>query len=458
MRKVTGKGFNPRQVKEFDWELFPKAEKFLQKEVHRFLQNNKVAKKLAKDMETKTNTRFFDWIDHIILPQSRINKQQVKKFGFLEVRAKTPKGTKAFRNKKSVFFPLLRSNNEYTEIAIKPEVMDHFAKRYPRSIQGKKYAPLRYMELSKEKNYVLSALERAGSSNFMVEDTTDIPAYKQALKRFKQRKRLFKTDKSGLEAVQKEIRQVLKTLSPARTTDAFFRAERFYWQKRNKTGQFQKRRQDTLGLGWGNHDHHTYRSSRENFKNLIKVFALLGFTCRERFFAGERAGWGAQILEHPECDVVIFADVDLSHAEKDKDFAHKGLSAKKELGTVGLWIALHGESILQAGMHHLEARFQFGQLLKKMKFMKPFSHFPFLKQAFSKGERWHVATKRINKLVKQGSLTRKQGKGFLQEGAIGSHLENLQRRQGFKGFNQTSVTAIIKATDPRKQITHHKGA
>jgi hypothetical protein len=29
-------------------------------------------------------------------------------------------------------------------------------------------------------------------------------------------------------------------------------------------------------------------------------------------------------------------------------------------------------------------------------------------------------------------------------------LENLQRRGGFKGFNQKAVSVIIAATDPRK--------
>ena len=37
----------------------------------------------------------------------------------------------------------------------------------------------------------------------------------------------------------------------------------------------------------------------------------------------------------------------------------------------------------------------------------------------------------------------------LREGTIGSHLENLERREGFKGFNQQAVSAIISATDPR---------
>ena len=39
---------------------------------------------------------------------------------------------------------------------------------------------------------------------------------------------------------------------------------------------------------------------------------------------------------------------------------------------------------------------------------------------------------------------------FSRDGALGSHLENLQRHGGFKGFNQKSVSAVISATDPRK--------
>ena len=83
--------------------------------------------------------------------------------------------------------------------------------------------------------------------------------------------------------------------------------------------------------------------------------------------------------------------------------------------------------------------------------MKPFSDFPFLKQAFTEGERWPVRPERIERLVEAKLITAEQVKKFLKEGAIGSHLENLQRKGGFKGFNQKSVSVIIEATDPRKQ-------
>jgi hypothetical protein len=39
------------------------------------------------------------------------------------------------------------------------------------------------------------------------------------------------------------------------------------------------------------------------------------------------------------------------------------------------------------------------------------------------------------------------------KGAIGSHLENLERNDGFRGFNQEGVNAIITATGPPIHLT-----
>jgi len=240
------------------------------------------------------------------------------------------------------------------------------------------------------------------------------------------------------------------------TCDQFFAAEREYWQRRNRAAQVQKARQDSLGLGWANHDHHTYRSSREHFSRLIATLEKLGFVCRERFYAGAQAGWGAQVLEQSAARIVIFADVDLAPEELLNDFSHQGLGPRDELGTVGLWCALHGEAFLQAGMHHLECQFDFDALRQQMessagvKVMKPFTNFPYLRQAFTEGEMWPVRPERIDRLLKQGLITEAQATQFRTQGAIGSHLENLERNQGFKGFNQTGVSDIIHRTDPRR--------
>jgi hypothetical protein len=183
----------------------------------------------------------------------------------------------------------------------------------------------------------------------------------------------------------------------------------------------------------------------------------LGYVCRERFYAGDEAGWGAQIMEQPHSGLVAFLDVDLLPRETVIDFAHDPLPETDRLGTVGLWCALHGESILEAGMHHLEAQVEFDRLRVDLAAlgidtMKPFSDSHHLRQAFTRGERWAVDPARLAHLRSSGSITEEQFQAFSTNGAIGSHLQNLQRREGYKGFNQHNVSTIIKETDPRRQI------
>jgi hypothetical protein len=270
------------------------------------------------------------------------------------------------------------------------------------------------------------------------------------------RQRRFPDDEAGFTATETTLERLIEL---AGSTDLachlVFEVERDYWQSRNRAGQAQKARQDRLGLGWANHDHHTFRCSRQFFPRVIGMFTRLGFQLRERFHAGAHAGWGAQILEHPVTGIVIFADLDLAPEEATEDFAHQALPELPRPGTVGLWVALHGESILEAGMHHLEAQFDFDALRDGLKdeagieTMPPFSDFPFLKQAFTAGERWPVSQHRAGRALQAGWITAQEHDKFLHDGAIGSHLENLQRREGYKGFNQQAVSAIIAATDPR---------
>ncbi len=427
---------------DFDWGLHPDAEKFLQAKLRRFLQGNQFAKELADEIARKTSTRFFDWVDHIVVPEDDVPAEMLTRLGFVEQGRLAPH-CRVFRHERSVLFVILTKESDEMEVALKPESIDDFVRRLKikARVHGKRHSPFRKAHIHKEGGFTLSAVERRGSSGFMVVDCYDSREYTNAFEFFKKRKRVFKTDEDGLLHVKKLVEKVLKTLAPARAADAFLRAEREYWTSRNKAARVQKKRQDSLGLGFGNHDHHTFRSSRKNFSLLVRIFETLGFSCRERFFAGEKAGWGAQVVEHQDCDFVLFCDLDISAAERSKDFAHKGVRAQKKFGAAGLWVGLHGESILAAGMHHLAIRCDFWKLQRDLNgfgvgTMKPFSNFSFLKQAFTVGERWKVNKKRADALLAAGSITAEEHKRFLKDGAIGSHLENIQRREGFKGFNQ----------------------
>jgi hypothetical protein len=276
------------------------------------------------------------------------------------------------------------------------------------------------------------------------------------LEAFRRRIRHWRSESEGFDHAEQLLDSAIADLGRDLTCDLFFTAEREYWQRRNRAAQFQKARQDRLGLGWANHDHHTYRCSRKWFSRLIGIWEKLGFVLRERFYAGAEAGWGAQVAEHPVCGIVTFNDVDLSPDELMNDFSHEPLPERDTLGTVGLWCGLHGESFLQAGMHHLECQFDFDSLKQQMerdggiKVMKPFTDFPYLRQAFTEGERWPVKEERLQSLLARKLITPEQAQTFREQGAIGSHLENLERNEGFKGFNQKGVSEIISRVDPRK--------
>ncbi len=256
------------------------------------------------------------------------------------------------------------------------------------------------------------------------------------------------------------VDEAVASVGRDRACELFFAAERGYWQARCPAGQAQKSRQDALGIGWANHDHHTFRSSRPAFTGLIAVLEHLGLRCRERFYPGGHAGWGAQVLEHPGTGIVVFADVDMSADELRLDFAHQPFAdgeAARPLGTVGLWCALHGESLFQAGLHHLACLVDFDLARRQLEAagvvsMAPFTDFPFLRQCFTSGGTWTVDGARVERLARSGLITAAQAAQFAAHGALGAHLELIERNQGFRGFNQTGVDAIIGATDPRRAV------
>jgi len=299
-------------------------------------------------------------------------------------------------------------------------------------------------------------VERRGSSTMEPTNTDDkaIRNYLMATELWQTRPRNLLDEDAAIKRTIVVVEEMIKLVGETLSAWIVLECERKYWQLRNSAGQIQKNRQDRLGMGWANHDHHTFRSSRKYFGSLIRLFEMLGFTCRERFYAGQEAGWGAQVMVHRECRLVLFLDVDLQSHEIQIDYRHQELPELPHLHTVGLWCGLHGDSILQAGMHHLEAQFMFDDLKTDLvssgiEMMEPFSNFPFLRQAFTKGEMWHVNPERVEKLLAQGFISQEKADKFLKHGAIGSHMENLQRREGYKGFNQQNVSTIIQRTDPR---------
>lgn len=451
--------------KNFDWPLAYDGETLIRQRLDAFLALNSFARELASRMRDETGTDFFEWVDHLVL--SPDDETALVKAGFVhDTKSEARRGEVLLEHPQATLPRVLlrRGKQNPSLVAIKPEFVAEFvaANNLSAKIEGEPRSRYRRVVIADENGTRLEAVERRAYRGFIPAKLKrgELAAIIETKESFATRPRRFDDDADGFAIANQRLNRALKLVGRDVACHLFFEAERAYWESRNRAARTQKFRQDKLGLGWGNHDHHTFRCSRAHFAALNLFLGKLGFIKRERFYAGAEAGWGAQVSEQPVTSIIIFADVDLTPDETAIDFSVKKLPAPRSLGTVGLWVGLHGESFLQAGMHHLEARFDFNSLRDQLatqgvNTMKPFSDFEFLRQAFTEGERWKVSPQRAEKLVALGLITREQYDTFLRDGAIGSHLENLQRHGGFKGFNQKAVSAIISATDPRKQGLAH---
>jgi hypothetical protein len=444
----------------FQWGRFPETEAFLDKQIQRFLGAHPFAAQLAQRMREESSTLLPNWVDYLVVPQQDVDADQLEtKFGFQIEHVEARQGETVYWHPHAHFPRLVLSTNiSEPSAAINVESIEDFMISHQLSlpIEGAVLSTYRVARLP-HGNCELLVTERRGYRGYLPQTVSNPAAYLAAKEAWMTRQRKFDDEQLGMRTTLLLAQKLAHELGQDLACHVVFECERAYWQKRNTAACVQKLRQDHLGLGWANHDHHTYRSSRVHFPALIRIFKTLGFKLRERYYAGTEAGWGAQIVEQPACGIIVFSDLDLTPEDTSVDFASTALPPTQNLGTVGLWCALHGESMLQAGMHHLEAQFDFEGMKNYLesaglRMMEPFSNFSYLKQAFSKGEIWPVDEKRLQVLLGEGKLSQEQCDRYLNEGAIGSHLENLQRTEGYKGFNQKNVSNIIQATDPR---LHH---
>lgn len=443
----------------FSWECQPKAEALVVKILDDCKRGNPFIEQFEEDLLKHTSTRLFDWLDHVAVGSSSSIESNLDDAGFKSDLAAPTYRVFHHPGAQLPKVVVKDGGKPVSGIAVKVDSIADFLMVRGMSgwIEGKPFGAFRQCLISTENDISLWAIESRGGNTLepAFPESGHAEKYLAACEIWQTRPRDLEDEEEAMSQTIGLCEEMIAMLGVDLAAWAALECERKYWQAKNTAAQIQKNRQDRLGMGWANHDHHTFRSSRKSFFKLVRLFEMLGFHCRERFYAGEEAGWGAQVMENSRCGLTLFLDLDLSPEELQIDFAHHPLPDLGRLGTVGLWCSLHGDSILRGGMHHLEAQFMFDNLVHDMQdhgvtMMDPFSNFPYLKQAFTHGEIWPVDPRRVTKLVERGLISYEEADKFLKYGAVGSHLENLQRREGYKGFNQKNVSTIIKKTDPRK--------
>jgi hypothetical protein len=451
--------------KLFKWKTYPDAWQWVKACIARFTSKNPEIGQVDLLLRQEAGVRLIDIVDHLVLPDSNALQYELGRLGYEQ--------QEEFSNPEVWSHPgallprvvLGELKRARVGVAIKVDSLAEFLAAQGRchTIEGSPYARLRKCEMSTRGQVSFWALERRtwrdGLVNAVVEPHGYLTRYLETLEGWRTRPRQQDADQVTLEGLIALGKRHVQAVGPDLAAHLFCETERWYWLSRSRVGQVQRRHQDAVGVGFSNHDHFTFRSSRRLFKELLEFFSVLGFEKREKFYAGEEAGWGAQVLEHPMIGVTLFVDVDLGAHELEIDFASQGLVQKSSLGTVGLWCALHGDSIFDSGLHHLAIRADFSALTRVLersgvKMMEPFSTFPHLRQAFSRGEMWSVAQERIRNLEREGIISTKPSGKFIINGAVGSHLENIQREDGYKGFSQKQVSNIIQETNPEHYPAH----
>jgi len=445
--------------KAFYWERHLEVEALFLHYLDSYKAKNSFLADYEKKLLFQTSSRMLDWVDHILVWDSKEIRENLAGLGF---KRKDDTEAEAYWHP-GVLLPAVilvgDSPNQKPGIALRVESLENFlqANELAVDIEGPALSPFRRALVCVKDGVALWVVERRGTSGFdpIFPEDGYFQDYAQSMAVWKNLPRDGEDEERTFAEMGRVAGELVGKLGVGLAAHIICKCERDYWLSRNLAGRVQKKRQNTLGLGWANHDHHTFRSSRRHFSKLINLFLQLGFRKRERFYAGKEAGWGAQVMEHPEAGLALFLDVDLAPEEVNIDFSTQELEERETLGTVGLWCALHGDSIRKAGMHHLAARFDFGRLIEDIAkqdvaFMAPFSHFPYLKQAFSVAEIWKVDPDRARRLRRENRISDEQLEKFLMRGSLGSHLENIERREGYKGFNKKNVSAIIQETDPRK--------
>ena len=438
-----------------NWKTEERAELFLSKILQKAYTECPHAQIFADHLRNEIAIRLRDILDHITFSNPDLIPE-------LEAHGWATEGNSSIYRNESGIFPAFVYKEGTRKVAFKVEFIDDFLKanNLQREVLGQAGSQLRMAEIFNGKGTAFWAVERHGTRSFSIEkqseEIIEQAQFHQHI--FRTRQRLFDDVVEGLEHTEKLVHAAVEALGADWACDLFLRAEREYWMSRNRAGRVQKERQDKLGMGWANQDHHTFDSSRQYFYHTIRILEKLGFECRELFYAGAGAGWGSQILEQPVLQSVIFADIDLAPEELDIDFAHDpNIKPLYPYRRAGLWCAMHGESILEAGLNHLECMYdsrRFNEIFAQLniEMMQPFSDFPHLYQALTVGEWWSVDPKRIAILEAEGHISKEAAEDFRKNGAIGSHFENLERNNGFKGFNQPGIDDVLRVIDPRKQL------
>jgi hypothetical protein len=331
-------------------------------------------------------------------------------------------------------------------VAFRVERLDHLLDTLglETPIEGQPFGVFRRARVFATDGVNVDAVERNGGA---AHEPVNVPEWRirRALihqQIFRTRRRDFRSAERGMREARRLISAAVADLGPNQACDLFLRAEREHWMRWCSAGLLQYRRQQRAGVGWSNIDHHAYVASREHVHDLIELFVELGFRLGEILRVD---GWARQLLEHPVLCSTIAVDVDL---DMNEELDGGPLPPPLWHGGAGAWADLHGESLLEAGLHHVgclldRSAFAHQAQVDGITLLPPSSDRSAFFQQMSLPEERAINPRRIDRLEREELLTPSQAEQLRLHGGSAAQLECIERNGGFTGYDAPMTAPVI---------------
>ena len=255
--------------KGFYWKRFAEVEKLFLKMIADCRKESITISRFEEKLLQHTSTRLLDWVDHFIMPNSDQLRNTLETLGFI---GRTSEGIQYYSHTGVSLPPVLLSQNSspgQTGIALRVESISDFlqANSFSADIEGSCLSPYRWTEISHENGTSMCAVERRGTRVFepVYKEDSYPKDYWAAIEAWKNMPRWHNDEEAAFTEISNQATKIIGTLGKNSAAHVVCLAERDYWLSRNFAGRMQKSRHNNLGLGWANHDHHTFRSSRQHF-------------------------------------------------------------------------------------------------------------------------------------------------------------------------------------------------
>ncbi len=394
---------------EFDWQRQPAAEALVDRLVASALSGNAFAAELARRMEDETSTRFVDWVDHLVLTETDGLTAELEAVGYRrEWQGNYAVNVPVFGHEGGLFPRLAVASGtgpEVREVAIKVESVADFSRAHDLGLEIVGYAmgPYRVGRVPGAEDEPGGG-RAAGLSGLRAVPERPRPRGADGAADGPGRAWRPATSGTGGSVGSTTTRRVsTRPRRPWSGSSSFAEARRT-WRATSSsrwsgttgsrgTGRRRCRKGGRTGSGSAGRTTTTTPSAARGGSSRGSSGSSSGWGSSSasastpgRTPAGGRRCWSTRSRGSSSSPTSTWPP-----RRSTTDFAHQALPDLPRPNTVGLWVGLHGESMLEAGMHHLEAQFDFDALRDDLQTeagivtMKPFSDFPFLRQAFTAG-------------------------------------------------------------------------